>query len=146
MTPRDILMCGKAILDTVLVPAGFHFEFREEDKGSGGAFAWGEFVGNGRRLELHFRHSLGLVAYHAAGERVAHEHLMAAVVGRLHATAYPGFSEEPLSGFENLRADLIAHGRVFLAGTDEEFRNAARVAQTFAARKGFAALSGDRAT
>ena len=144
--PRDILMRGATILEPVLGPAGFKFEFREADKGSGGFFAWGEFVGNGRRLELHFRESLGMVTYHAAGATVAHEHLMAAIVGRLHATAYPGFSKEPLSGFEDLRADIAAHGTVFLTGSDDEFRAVARVAQAFAARKGLAALTGDRAT
>jgi hypothetical protein len=141
MMPREILERGCSILDPVMVPAGFRFAFRDEGTGSGGNYAWGEYVRDDRRLELHFRYSLGLVTYHAAGEIVAHEHLMAAIVGRLHATRYPGFSADPLAGFEDLKADLSEHGKVFLAEkNDDAFRLAAHRAKTFAAKKGLAAL------
>ena len=34
---------------------------------------------------------------------------------------YPGFSEDPMGGFQNLLLDLNQHGNVFLAGSDAEF-------------------------
>lgn len=68
MTPREVLERGVAILDSVLAPAGFRFVLREEGRGSGGDFAWGEYVRGERRLELHYRYSLGNVVYHAAGQ------------------------------------------------------------------------------
>lgn len=58
MTPKETLLAGVNVLDSVLRRAGFVFEFREEDRGSGGDFAWGEYVRDNRRLELHCRYSL----------------------------------------------------------------------------------------
>jgi hypothetical protein len=66
MTPREILLRGKEELDPLLTPQGFYFEFRSEGPSSGGPFAWGEFVRGDRRLELHFRDSLGLVRLYKA--------------------------------------------------------------------------------
>src|SRR5208283_2251673 len=49
-----------------------------------------------RSLELHFRHSLGLVTYRVGRISLAHEDYMWAVVGQRSATHYPGFSTDPL--------------------------------------------------
>ena len=79
------------ILEPVLSPHGFRFEFRDAGKGAGGFFAWGEFVRRDRRLELHYRLSLGLVMYHALGKKVSHEAYMREL-GRWENHRYPGFS------------------------------------------------------
>ena len=68
-----MLLAGVELLDELLAPHGFRFEFRGADRGSGGEFAWGEYVRGERRLELHFRYSLGLVAYRVGGLWIAHE-------------------------------------------------------------------------
>ena len=64
MNPRELLDRGAAELAEVLGPAGFTFVAVDEDDGSGGASAIGEFQRGDRRLELHVRRSLGLVRYH----------------------------------------------------------------------------------
>jgi len=57
----------------VLAPKRFHFQFHGEGKGSGGKFAWGEFVQGDRRLEFRVRSNLGLVRYHVESESASHE-------------------------------------------------------------------------
>jgi hypothetical protein len=42
----------KTMLETLLSPYGFVLMFREEGRGAGGVFAWGEFVRGDRRLEV----------------------------------------------------------------------------------------------
>jgi hypothetical protein len=120
--PTDILREGCDILDAVLVPAGFHFEHRDAGQSSGGQFAWGEYLRSERRLELHFRYSLGLVAYATGELRTSHESLARALLGRSGGNAYPGFSDDPLDGFRHLRQDLERFGTVFLRGGDDELR------------------------
>jgi hypothetical protein len=104
-TPKEILLVGVAILEPVLSSHGFRFEFRDEGKGAGGFFAWGEFVRCDRRLELHYRLSLGLVTYHASGKKVCHEAYMREL-GRWGNNCYPGFSSDYLKGFHDLAQDL----------------------------------------
>lgn len=120
--PTDILREGCDILDPVLVPAGFHFEHRDAGQSSSGQFAWGEYLRRGRRLELHFRCSLGLVAYAAGELRASHESLARALLGRSGGNAFPGFSDDPLDGFRHLRQDLERFGAIFLRGSDDELR------------------------
>ena len=103
MSPRDALTKGALQLEPTLKPHRFAFMFREEGQGSGGHFAVGDFIRGDRRLELHFRQSLGLVTYHVGGARVSHSRYMEELGVRERA-AYPGFSEEPLDGFRDLAA------------------------------------------
>jgi hypothetical protein len=85
--------------------------------GSGGRFASGTFVKGTRQLELHFRHTLGLVTYHLGSASMSHEDYMrAAQAGR--GRRYPGFGDDPLQGFRDLQHDLEHHGQVFLRGSD----------------------------
>ncbi len=116
----DLLRAGCDILDAVLVPHGFQFILRDAGQSSGGDFAWGEYVRGDRRLVLHFRFSLGLVAYHAGDMHVSHDWFVRAVRGA--AGSYPGFSDDPLDGFRHLRHDLEECGGPFLHGTDDELR------------------------
>jgi hypothetical protein len=74
--PKEALCNGATILSPTLVSNGFAFHFRNEESGSGGKSAWGEFVRRDRRLELHFRHSLGLVRYHVRKWNASHETYM----------------------------------------------------------------------
>lgn len=74
-----------------------------------------------RRVELHFRNSLGLVRYHLGDTSIAHEDYMWAVTGERNVTEYPGFSDDPLDGFRHLRSDLEKYASCFLSGSDASF-------------------------
>jgi hypothetical protein len=74
-----------------------------------------------RKLELHFRHSLGLVTYHLGAVSVPYEEYMRAARAE-GDRRYPGFSDDPLQAFRDLAHDLDRHGQVFLSGSDAEFR------------------------
>jgi hypothetical protein len=116
---------GVAQLAEVLGPAGFQFVETEEDVGSGGAYASGEFRRGDRRLELHFRSSLGLVRYHFGEESLSHQELVRGVraLERISEEGeYPGFSDDPMAGFHHLRHDLDRFGGVFLHGGAKAFR------------------------
>lgn len=119
---REALQQGADILAPVLTPHGFHFRIVSSGTGSGGAFAHGEFVRGDRRLELHFRYSLGLVTYHVGALSPAHGDYVRALLGRSSAGHYPGTPAEPLAGFELLREDLVEHCFDFVSGTGELFR------------------------
>jgi hypothetical protein len=119
---REILQQGADILAPVLVPHSFRFSIVASGGSSGGAFALGEFVRGDRRMELHFRWSLGLVTYHIGSLSLAHDDYFRALLGRSRGGHYPGISEEPLVAFEALRQDLVDHCSDFISGTGEQFR------------------------
>ena len=128
-TNRVNLVRRVAILDDVLVPHGFRFHFRDEGTGSGGPFAWGEYVRGERRLEIHFRYSLGLVTYQLGARSLAHAAYITAL-GAAERARYPAASEDPLDAFRDLAHDLsdvIAPD--FLEGSGDILRReAARLA------------------
>jgi hypothetical protein len=119
---RALLQRGADTLAVVLAPHGYHFSIISSGTGSGGAFAHGEFVSGDRRLELHFRYSLGLVTYHVGSLSLAHDDYLRALLGRSSAGHYPGTSAQPLAGFELLRQDLAEHCSDFVNGTGAQFR------------------------
>lgn len=121
--PKDTLLDGAKILDPVLLPNGFRFQFQREGRGSGGNFAWGAFVREDRRLELHFRHSLGLVRYHIGEQSASHESYMRELGVRNHCR-YPGFSDDPMAAFRDLAHDL-GFADDFLSGSAAVLRTAA---------------------
>jgi hypothetical protein len=45
--PKVPLLEGARVLETVLAPKHFHFQFRGEGKSAGGNYAWGEFEVSG---------------------------------------------------------------------------------------------------
>jgi hypothetical protein len=126
MGPAEKLQAGIKELDIIMVPHGFAFVPGHEGRSSGGKFANGEYRRGDRRLELHFRWSLGLVTYHVGDVFLAHEDYIRALLGVTKVQgqySYPGFSRDPLDGFRHLREDLDRFGAVFLKGSDEEFRS-----------------------
>jgi hypothetical protein len=115
----NILRSGAEIIASLLVPDGFVFEILSSGEGSGGTFASGQFQRGERRMEFHFRYSLGMVSYHLGSRSMSHENFMHAVLGKRHASKYPGFSDQPIDGFRHLLADLESHGADFLTGSDD---------------------------
>jgi hypothetical protein len=143
MTPREILDRGVAELAEVLGPAGFTYAAVEEDEGSGGPYAIGEFRKGERRLELHFRYSLGLVRYHFGDESLSHEDLVRGVRAVDHIAAeaqYPGFSDDPASAFHRLRVDIERFGDVFLNRGAKAFRALKKWLDKHPRKSGFAGL------
>lgn len=104
---------------------------------SSGAFAQGEFVRGERRLELHFRRSLGLVTYHVGALALAHDDYMRALLGRSGASHYPAFSDEPFVGFEALCQDLAEHCSDFVSGSGEQFRLCVQKHKEYESLSGF---------
>ena len=120
-TLNSTFAAGIAILDPLLVPNDFHFHTDSPGRSSGGLSTSGFYQRGDRKLELHLRYSLGLVAYHLGLVSLSHEDYMWAVIGKRGASSYPGFSQDPLDGFRHLFRDLDEHGSAFLAGSDDEF-------------------------
>jgi len=125
VNPREILRAGCEILNPIMISHGFTFIEGLSGKGSGGNFASGEYVRNERRLELHFRYSLGLVTYHLSASAVSHLSYMRELLGESGGNHYPGFSDEPLDGFRNLAYDLENFADDFLNGNGEVLVKAA---------------------
>jgi hypothetical protein len=123
------LKAGLEILDSFMQSLGFVYTQTSAGVGSGGSFAAEEFRRGDRRLELHFRYSLGLVTYHVGNLALSHEDYMWSTVGRRWATQYPGFSTDPLDGFRHLLADLQRYCSEFLSGSDTDFIERAKRAE-----------------
>lgn len=121
---QTTLMDGAEILARVLQPHGFIFKSEASGKGSGGEFSSGAFSRDNRRLELHFRDSLGLVSYHIDRYSLDHETYMRLldVYGR---NEYPGFPKCPLESFHHLAADIQKYCESFTSGDGEQFRSLA---------------------
>jgi hypothetical protein len=141
MNALETFRAGCGILDEVLKPLGFTLVEGESGQSSGGNFASGEYVKGDRRVEIHFRHSLGLVTYHIGSLLLTHDAYMRALLGRDGGNKYPGFSDDPLDGFRDLRYDLTHFCGDFLSGTGEEFERCVVKAKEREKIKGFEALS-----
>lgn len=124
--PRELLRAGCEILNPIMMRHGFTFVEGVSGKGSGGDFASSDYVRHERRLELHFRYSLGLVTYHLSDYSVSHLSYMRDLLGDSSANKYPGFSDEPLDGFRNLAYDLENFADDFLTGGGEVLIKAAQ--------------------
>ena len=137
LDPKKELLCGVKTLERILVPAGFAFKLERGGLSSGGHSCSGAFVRGDRRLELHFRWSLGLVSYQVGEVKISHsEYLRAQGV----KGAYPGFSENPIDAFVHLHSDLEQAGGIFLHGEDKEFEKLATESKGSPKPTGFKAL------
>ncbi len=105
MDPKFILDQGKEIVARILQPHGFSYRDLGQGCGSGGRFAAGVFEAGDRSLELHFRHSLGLVTYRLGALSLDHVTYMR-YLGVYGQNRYPGFSSDPLHAFHSLAYDL----------------------------------------
>lgn len=140
MTPEQRLREGADILAPLLAPAGFQFHVEEVGQGSGGPFARGAFVRDNRRLELHYRWSLGLVSYTVDATRVIHEDLARAQRAVVGPSQWPGFFDRPLDDFRALLADLRSVAAPFVLGSDDDFRAIAAWVESHPRRDGLARL------
>jgi hypothetical protein len=98
-----VLEAGAAVLSPVLSPAGFTFELTHQGTSSGDYFATGRFTRGAQYLELHVRHSLGLVTYGWDEAAISHADYLR---GLGVTGAYPGYSDDPADGFRHLAQDL----------------------------------------
>jgi hypothetical protein len=121
-----IFRAGCEILDRIMKPHGFQFVPGESGMSKFGPYARGDYVRKDRRLELHFRYSLGLVTYHIGDVRVSHDVYLRALTKGAGGNQYPGFSDDPLDGFRHLANDLQKFCGDFLSGGGEVLLVAAR--------------------
>jgi len=119
---------------------GFHWEDGWSGEGSGGSSDSGGYIKADRKLELHFRWSLGMVTYHIGPSCILHKDYMWSVAGKGNAS-YPGFSKNPIDGFRHLAEDLKKYGADFLSGSGAEFENAFREKKRRDSLSGFQKLS-----
>ena len=131
MDVLETLNAGVLILSELMTGHQFSDSLTAAGQGSGGKFASAEFLRGDRRLELHFRYSLGLVNYHVGSVSLSHEDYMWSVLGKRWASHYPGFSKDPLDGFRDLRRDLEEYGAALLSETDADFLKCAENAALF---------------
>ncbi len=139
MTPRKYLERGRLQLDPILVKNGFVWEDGGDGKSSGGHFARGAYARENRKLELHFRHSLGLVTYHLAGRKMSHQEFMTSL-GVAKDARYPGFRDDPLEAFADLAHDLKYYCGDFLFGKGEEFLLCCQRAEERSSQSGYARM------
>lgn len=117
---EEWLIRGSDLLRPLLMGHGFTYRTLNKGNSSGGQFAAGEFRRGTRRLEFHFRYSLGLVSYHLDSRSMLHQEYMCSVLGRPNASHYPGFSNDPMDAFRDLRLDMEAYCSDFLEGADDQ--------------------------
>jgi len=129
----DVLLAGVKLLDSIMTRHGFKFVWGNAGRSSGGDFASCKYVKGNRILEIHFRHTLGLVTYHIGPDSLRHEIYMRALLGKNGGNRYPCFSDDPLDGFRILRSDLENYCSDFLEGSREKFRQC--LAEARAAKK-----------
>ncbi len=119
--PEETLLQGSELLKPLFTKYGFDFVPLDKGKSSGGPFASAEFIRGDRRFEFHLRFSLGMVTYHLGAESISHQEYMCSVLGKPNLSRYPGFSDDPLDSFSNLRDDVENYCIEFLEGTSDAF-------------------------
>jgi len=139
--PSEILREGRVVLDPLLGKYGFSFVQGPAGSGSGGPYASGVYRNGERTLEISYRFSLGLVTYHFREISIDHESYMRFVPGAKGHHRYPGFSDDPLSGFRDLAYDLENFATSFLNGEFAEFSQFVTAAQNWKKLPGLAKLS-----
>src|SRR5579863_8418422 len=116
---QAVLERGSELLKPLLLRHGFAYRALDAGASSGGQFASAEFKRETRRLEYHYRYSLGIVSYHLDSRSMSHQEYMQSVIGKPNASHYPGFSSDSMEAFRHLLLDLEEHCADFLEGSDE---------------------------
>jgi len=140
-SPTDLIQEGCVFLDPILRPHGFVFEQGGSGATSGGPASSGWYRNGNRRLEFHFRFSLGLVTYHFGALSLSHQDYMFAILGKKGGNQYPCFSDEPMDAFRGLAHDLGEYAGAFLAGNVDKFRCCVDIAAEQAKASAFARLA-----
>ena len=138
--PTEILREGCSIFDPVMNEHGFSFQEGPAGRSSGGPSASGVYVNADRRLEIHFRYSLGLVTYQYKERSIDHESYMHALLGYNGGNRYPGFSDDTLAAFHGLAYDMQHFATAFLTGDFKEFARCVVTAEEWKKTPGFARL------
>jgi hypothetical protein len=133
------LNAGARIVGAVIEPHGFLWVPGNSGVGHPGDFAGGSFVRDNRRLELHFRWSLGLVRYHVGAIVISHEQLIR-YSGHAMEAQYPGFSSDPLDAFRHLAHDLQNYATNFIEGDGSTIVAAEKAANEHPLVSGFGRL------
>lgn len=121
MDAKNALTRGCRILDGVLKPVGFQYVVGPAYTGHQKDSASGYYMKGDRKIEIHFRFSLGLVTYHMGNLTLRHEEYMRALLGTGGRNRYPGFSDDPIQAFHDLSYDLENFCADFLSGDGSEF-------------------------
>jgi hypothetical protein len=138
--PIDVLREGCAVLDPLMSEYGFSYTEGSSGRGSGGHYASGAYVYADRKLEIHYRYSLGLVTYHFGQTCIDHKSYMRAALGDKGGNKYPGFSDDPVAAFRDLAYDLQNFATAFLEGNFEQFATCAAEAEQWKKIPGIARL------
>ena len=138
MNSKEELINGVTKLKPILKPYGFKFVLESEGLSSGGHSSSVAFIAGVKRLELHFRYSLGLVSYQIGGIQIDHVDFIAAQGGKGN---YPGFSQNPIDAFRHLADDLRTYGEPFLMNETTKFEEIVEEFKANPPVKGFKALS-----
>lgn len=99
MTPIESLKAGADKLRLLLGPHGFQYVPGPTGASSGGLFACGSFVKDGRALEFSVRYGLGQVEYAIDGWRIGHEDYIR-FAGQWGRHRYPDFGRSVLESFD----------------------------------------------
>ena len=119
---------------------GFSFTDGHSGRGSGGPYASGAYVNGDRKLEIHYRYSLGLVTYLFGQTYMDHESYMHVLLGDKRGNRYPGFSDDSLAGFRDLAYDVQNFATAFLEGDFGRFSSCAAAAEQWKKIPGIARL------
>ena len=138
--PGEVVEQGCIILDGVLSKFGFNHGDIVRGKSSGGDYATTTYLNGERKLQIHFRYSLGLVTYHFGAFSLLHEDYMKALLGTRGGNQYPCYSDEPLDAFRGLASDLETYASAFLTGDSASFGEFVKSAKMHAGKSGFARL------
>lgn len=138
--PIEVLREGCTILDPVMSRHGFCFTDGHSGRGSGGHYASGAYVNADRKLEIHYRCSLGLVTYHFGQSCIDHESYMHVLLGDKRGSRFPGFSDDPLAAFRDLAHDIRNFAAAFLEGDFKQFESYAVAAELWKKIPGIARL------
>jgi hypothetical protein len=122
MTAGESLANGNKILGPFMTARGYAYDQGTAGRSSGGNFTSGAYEREDRKLEIHYRHGLGLVTYLVGLDSLQHEAFMRALLGPEGGNHCPGFSTDPLVSFRDLLFDLEHFAGDFLGGGGQIFK------------------------